>query len=227
MKKYLLVLLVVVGTFGVSHAVQAVTYNDDLVNGSNLVSDADYSLDLGVNNIDNLSFQAVYSVPTYYAISCTTMSVNPVLETIASTQAYPAGYAVLYVTSTFNGSGLKTGTTYFAFPAATGYISLATTKANAILGTAINISTGTQGGTFTLTPVDIVAASPFGFAWQVSNDNTNWYALNVASVSILQTTTATNYLWDFGVTTYRYIRAHFTSSAFGAVNLKLRGYGKR
>lgn len=226
MKKYLLVLLVVVGTFGVSHAVQAVTYNETVVNGY-VTSDTEYPVDLMVNNVDNLSMQVTYSTATFTPIKCSTAAINDTLDVFTSTQAYPAGFAVIFTSSALYNIGLTNNATYYAVPAGTGYISLATTKANAIAGTVINISSKPVSGSFTLTPVGVVDATPFGFRWQVSNDNVNWFSLATSSVSLLSTTAAATTIWDFGVTTYRYIRCHFVSSAFGAVSLKIVGYGKR
>ena len=151
------------------------------------------------------------------------------VNSILKTNNYPSGLAVLFSTAT-TGSylGLTDQTTYFTIATSTS-IQLATTKANALAGTAVDITSVTLPGNgyYTLTPVKILSTSPAAFRWEVSNDNLNWYALSQTSVTITASTTHTNYFWDLGFGCYKYIRAALTMGNYGAINLKLRGYGKR
>jgi hypothetical protein len=78
-----------------------------------------------------------------------TTAVNLTNETIdisAGGHMYETGEPVLY---SANGGtaigGLTSGTTYFAIAAGQGLIKLATSKSNAVAGTAINLTTGANG----------------------------------------------------------------------------------
>jgi hypothetical protein len=78
-----------------------------------------------------------------------TTAVNVTNETIdisAGGSTYKTGTPVIY---SANGGtaigGLTTGTTYFAIVAGQGIVKLATSKANAVAGTAINLTTGAAG----------------------------------------------------------------------------------
>lgn len=78
-----------------------------------------------------------------------TTAVNVTNETIdisAGGHMYETGEPVVY---TINGGtvigGLTANTTYFAIAAGQGLIKLATSKANAVAGTAINLTTGAAG----------------------------------------------------------------------------------
>ena len=126
-------------------------------------------------------------------------------------------------------TGLANNTVYYAIPTAT-YFGLATTKANALAGTAIDISTLTYAtaGAFTLTPQTVSGgAVPFSGKWQYSNDNVNWYDSTQSSMTIYGSTSLTNYLWDFGMTTYRYIRLKMVAGTNGTIKLILRVFGKK
>ena len=229
MKRFLFAVLMLV-VFGVP-SWATVVYDQDLVNVSTS-TDASFAISCYSKNIDKLSFQAVYSSVTFVGVSVTTSNINTTTDVITTTQAFSTGFSVFVTSAAFTGGGLANGTTYFAiYKSATG-IQLATTKALAIAGTAIDLTTGTvagaYSGSFILTPINISAASPFSFKWQTSNEvvPTNWTDLSVTSITISGTTGQTTAIWDFATYTYRNIRAVLTSGTFGAINLKLRGYGK-
>jgi hypothetical protein len=154
---------------------------------------------------------------------------NYTTDTIMQVHDFLPGLAVLYAASAGTSpTGLTSGTTYFAIPTASG-VQLASTKALALAGTELNISSQTYpgSGTFTLTPLDIPHEDTFSFKWQCSNDKVHWYDLDKTSITIENTTTPSHYFWDFGFTTYKYIRCALKAGGFGAIKLKLQGYGKR
>jgi uncharacterized protein YxeA len=191
------------------------------VNGAVAVS-TNYVKNLALGKtIDYLSYQATYSTGTFGGIVATTATMSVANDTLVSSATYASGQAVLLTTTTWVGTlDFSANTTYYAIPSASGYVKLATTAALAKLGTAVDITAlGTSGniisGTFTAT-------------WQCSNDNYNWYTITSASVTtIVVGTAASNYLWDFGFTSYKYIRCAVSGGTWGAINLKLQGYGKR
>lgn len=216
-------------------------YDFSLTGGKSIPSSSDYvtltaangstvnytqNLQLG-QTIDYLSFQAIYSSVTFSVTTATLTQVNSVTNVITSTANYPAGFALLYTSSTYYSAGtygLTNNTTYYAFnPTAT---SLQLSTGTAAGQSAVIVGTGTIGS-FTLTPINIQASSPFSAAWYSSNDNRNWYAVNATSITILGTTGATNIMWDFQFATMKYLRFAVATGTFGAIQLNLRGYGKR
>jgi hypothetical protein len=201
-------------------------YEFTLVDKSDIVTNDTYSQNLNSGKIiDYLSFQAVYSTPTYSVTVATLTAINSVTNVISSTQSYPSGFALLFTSSSYNYSSttLTNNTTYYAFntSATTLQISTGTTGSIAVI-----LGTGTIGS-FNLTPINIQASSPFNFKWQYSNDGSNWYDSTQSSVTVFATTTPTNYFWDFGFTVYKYIRIKLTSGNFGVIKLQIYGYGKR
>ena len=216
----------IVGVFSVGSVwASDCTYNDYLKNGS-VVADATYVLDCTSKNIDYLSVQAIYTATVYGEIAGSTSTINATTDTIVSTDAFTTGLAVVFSSTTLTGVNLVNNTTYYVMPYATGYIQLATTKANAITGIPINITaTGTQG-TFKLTPALIQNGSPFSFRWQASNDGTNYYDLSVTSITVTAGND-TNYIWDFSKVNYGYVRCKLIAGNFGAVLLKLFGVGDK
>jgi hypothetical protein len=182
--------------------------------------------------VDYLSFQAIYSTATFTTISGSTATANANTDTINTTQALPVGYSVLYSSTAFSWGGLTNRTTYYVIPYNATSIKLATTQVNAVAGTAVDITSSTialNKGTFTLAPIvaKTGVAYNFGIKWQYSNDNQNWFDSTLSTRTITYNTASTNYLWDFQMTTYKYIRCQVIQGTWGAIKLKLQGYGKR
>jgi len=156
-------------------------------------------------------------------------------NTIDATHRANTGFAVWLGTAGYTTpGGLANGTTYYLIKVTKGQFKLATTKANATAGTAIDITSQAGGGTFTLNPVVMPATTGFGLQWQVSNDNTNWANftttsgnISISSITINSTTsagTAGNNLGDLG---YRYLRLKYTAPAQGGTNIQATGSGRR
>ena len=181
-----------------------------------------------------INYTLATSTPTAVSVAGMTggvaSDINYITDTITATNDFITGLAVLFSTSPGRGlTGLSDSNVYYAIPTPT-TLQLATTKLNAIGGTAIDISSTTYPGwaTYTLTTKYTgTGDTPFSFRWQASNDNENWYNLDVASITITGATAPTNYLWDLGFTTYKYIRCAVKAGMYGAIRLKLQGYGKR
>jgi len=146
--------------------------------------------------------------------------------TVAS-HGLPTALNVLYSGTPAIG-GLTTGTTYFVIPLSANTLALATTKANAIAGTAITLTssqTATTANTYTLAPLAI-SGTP-SFKWQASNDNTNWTDLSVSSVTMTSYTYggATS-SWDFGTPAYTYFRVNVIAPLQGAISLVITAAGR-
>lgn len=141
--------------------------------------------------------------------------------TIAS-HGFTLGLPVLYSRPSGDIGGLTTGTTYYIIPIDANTVELATTSARAILGLNINLTTQNAqltAHTFTLAPLAITGTP--GFKWQVSNDGTDYYDLNVSSITMgSYTAPYSTYMWDFSDMNYRYLRMNVTGPTTGGILLK-------
>ena len=223
---FVLLLMFLITGFGFS----ANPIYDDALIDEDLAVSTNYDLNLKLGKtIDYLSFQAVCSSNTYVGITGSTSTIDVDDDTIISSVTYPSGFSLLFTSKTWIGStNFANNTTYYAIPSATGYIKLATTKANAVTETAVDITATGTSGILVFSAINIKSNSSFGFKWQCSNDGSRWYDLDVSTIEITSATaTPTNYFWDLGFTVYKYIRCALTAGSFGSISLKLQGYGKR
>lgn len=146
--------------------------------------------------------------------------------TIAShklTRAFPVLYGV---TSGTTPGGLVDKTTYYAIPVDASSFQLAAVSTDAVAGKAINLTSDTGGGAFSLTPLAFgnTPVPPSG-KWQGSNDNTNWFDLGVSSIS--QTTTSQQIVnWDLSNYNYQYIRFNGIAPSQGGWNIVINVNGK-
>jgi hypothetical protein len=240
MKKFLLIAFSLMCAVIVGYASNAL-YDFSLTNmaaGFNNPSPADYvTLTAGngstVNYTQNLmqgktvdyfSAQAIYASAVFYNTIATTMTVNSITNVISSTAAYPSGFAVVYSSSAygFSSANLVNNATFYAFNVTPTTMQLST---GTVTPVALVIGTATAGS-FTLTPTQIQATSPFYLNWYVSNDNQNWCAVNASSVTINGVVSATSQMWDFQMITSKYLRATVTNGNYGGIKLNIRGYGK-
>jgi hypothetical protein len=139
---------------------------------------------------------------------------------------FTTGLPVLYTKSAGTSPGaLVANTTYYVVRVDANNFKLASSQANALLGTVVSIATQTAqgGGTFILTPLAI-AGTP-SFKWQYSNDNSNWVDMSVSSVTMSSLALATT-VWDFGTITYRYLRLNVVAPTAGGINLVVTGVGR-
>lgn len=118
-------------------------------------------------------------------------------------------------------TGLTSGTTYFIIKNTGSSVKLATSQANALAGTAVDMTAVTSNGAFKLNPTAFTGA--WGFDWQSSNDGVNWFTLpNISSVTYAS---PDNTMMD-GEINYRYLRIRFNAGTFGGMNFKVIGNGK-
>lgn len=184
------------------------------------------------------NFTLTTSSPTAISRVSATMTggTNPATTLGSATIAKTAhglntGLAVLFTSSTVHSNNvpgnLTALTTYFAIRVDADNFKLASTKPNALAGTAITINSSTTqqtADTFTLTPLSI-AGTP-AFKWQVSNNNSSWSDLAVSSVTMLSyTNPATDTFWAFGYIGARYIRANIVAPSTGAISIAIRAVG--
>ena len=182
---------------------------------------------LGVNG------SASSQTGTFLNGSATTIDLTA--ETFTANIRPNTGYAVWLGTGGFTTpGGLANGTTYYLIRSNPGVYKLATTKANATAGTAIDITSQAGGGTFTMNPVVMPATTGFGLQWQTSNDNLNWsnYTttdnnISISSITINSATAATTTLNNLGNVGYRYLRLKYSAPAQGGTNITATGNGRR
>jgi len=149
--------------------------------------------------------------------------VNPAAKTFASLTAgnitdntitiaahgYITGTKIALTTGSALPAGLS-ATNYWVIKVDAATLKLATSLANAVAGTAVDI---TGDGAGTLTPA---AAGSNTLKLQKSNDAVNFIDVDSASVTIA--TTAVNSMFEVSNPTYRYLKLLYTASA-GQINL--------
>lgn len=141
--------------------------------------------------------------------------------TIAN-HGYGTGADVLYSTAGVNTiTGLTNQTTYYVIKVNYDQLKLASSRANAAAGTAVNLTAQAGGQTFTLTPV-ARTGNP-SFKWQVSNNST-YFDLAVTSVTI---TTTDSLGWNFGNLPYKTLRLKYTAPTTGCGAVTATGSGTR
>jgi hypothetical protein len=107
-----------------------------------------------------------------------------------------------------------TATNYWIIKIDDNTVKLASSLANAVAGTKVNITVD-GSGTHTLTPA---AAGSNTFKLQKSNvnDTTSW--IDITDMSVTIATSATNTMFEVALPKYRYMRLIYTASA-GQINL--------
>jgi hypothetical protein len=106
-------------------------------------------------------------------------------------------------------AGITTGTDYFVIKVSTSSIKLASSLANAVAGTAIDLTDdGTIGGVHTLTAT---ASTGNVLKLQAGNDGTNFEDLSGVTVTIA--TTSGTKVWNLSEVFYRYVKVLYTPAA--------------
>jgi hypothetical protein len=183
-------------------------------------------------NTGTSAFNIYTSTPAFFGISSgfpggATSDVNIVTDIITKTgHGLTTALPVLVATSGTNvaPTGLFGGTTYYAIKINDNSYALATSQANAIAGTKIDITGITNEAVASLYPVPLSLAAGNGFYWQASNDGTNFSTLSISSVTYSAAGTT---VWDFGVFNYKYIIVNFLKPTNGAIALAIKLFGTR
>jgi len=162
------------------------------------------SFDIG--RIDNFSIQVVADVNTPAALAFATSDVNTTDDEITEVaHGFTTGLKGQTSTTTTLPAGLSTSTDYFVIVIDVDTYQLATSLANSLAGTQIDITD--QGtGTHTFTPTSVAGAT---VTLQKSNDDSNW--TNQASATSI--TTDGSYWFEVVDATYRYIRVIYAITA--------------
>lgn len=155
----------------------------------------------------------------------TTTDINVQTETFSEVNhGYGQGLRLLFQRVSGNvPTGLVNGTTYWAIPKTSDTFQLATSATGAVAGANIFITSNTGGGSFTLAPLTFSAGSA-GFDWRGSNDGTDYYLLNTASVTY---TGHGGGLWSFIDYAYKYILFNFTGPTSGGITIDATFNGRR
>lgn len=186
------------------------TRGDTLVAQTGLATS--YSYDLDLSEIDGCALQVTYTDATPVAKTFVDGDVDTTENTITKTShGFVSGLKVAATSDGTLPGGLST-TNYYVIVVSSSVIKLATSLANAVAGTAVDITSAAGGGTHTLTPA---ALGSVVVKAQASNDGTNFADLSGVTVTISAAGTT---LWNVVDPFYRYLRILHTPSA-GALNL--------
>ena len=176
------------------------------------------------------TFTAVGGTATGAGVAATYSATN---DTITKANTFSLALPVLYSQGTNAISGLTDQTTYYAIPVSNlSVFKLATSKVNAIAGTAVDFTiqlASAAASTYTLTPLE-QAGSP-AYTWQASNDNSNYFTLvssatTASTVSISAGADVVNN-WNFGDYPWKYLRMNVTGPTQGGIKLNTWLYLKR
>lgn len=170
-------------------------------------------ISIGIQDIDRVSVQVVYSNVAPAAVTFVDANVNTTTDRITITaHALITGTKVAATTTGVLPGGLS-ATNYWVIKVDADTLKLASSLANASAGTAVDITSAAGGGTHTLTP----AASTGNVAkLQESCDGTNW--TDVGSYTVTIATTSGAVVWPVGAVHSQYLRVLYTPSA-GQVSL--------
>lgn len=170
--------------------------------------------------------QISVSHPTYvggansaYALSSPNLNIT--------SHGYTTGVPLL-LTGASAPSPLAANTTYYAIYVDANDIELATSLANAKLGTYITFTSSSTTGPHTTTLTPLAFTGTAGLQWQVSNDCVNYTNLTttVLGVSVSSLTFGTPYTagsttWDLGPVNYQCLQAAVTGPTTGGWALKV------
>ena len=185
------------------------------------------------------NYNMLSSTPVALTVSASTMSgaVDPAFSLGGSSiyslaHGLTTGLPVLYTANSASIGGLTDQTTYYAIPAGTNYVSLATSSVQAQFGLPIVFtSSTTQLSAHAPTLAPLANAGTSTFIWQVSNDGTN-YITAPSTGTVIIGNSPTDLGIDFGYLNYRYLRLNVTAPTAGGVmvvapiNIKQDGIGR-
>lgn len=149
-------------------------------------------------------------------------NVAPATDTITiNAHGYSTGLLGRLTTTGTLPAGLALSTDYFVIVVDGNSIKLATTYANAVAGTAVDITAAAGTGTHTFTPVALAASIKL----QSSVDGVDWFDIAGKTASITTTGSTLFTLVDFAEPMFRtYVTQ---TSGQGVMNLKTTAYIKK
>lgn len=169
-------------------------------------------------------------VPNFYTFNGgVATAINIAADTFTkAAHGLTTGMGVLFSTGNAKTvTGLTNQTTYYAIPIDANTFKLASTAANALAGTAIDITATQDGATHTLAPIAFTKGSA-GFEWRGSNDGVTFYSLPL-SVSVGSVTYASpsGQLFTFTDYAYRYLQMNYTGPTWGGININAVVSGRK
>lgn len=149
-------------------------------------------------------------------------------DVITATNTYGTGQgAYLSVGAGSAPTGLASGTTYFIIPVSIGRtFKLATSAANAVAGTVIDISTtAAGGGVYTLTATTVTTGA--AYTLQGSNDGINWATLpSTGAVAVGNPSGVSTLLYDGQFLNVKFFRMNYTKPNAGGLDVDIWVQGK-
>jgi hypothetical protein len=161
---------------------------------------------IDLNGISGVSVQIVSSDVNPAATSFASLTAGNITDNIIPIAAhgYITGTKIALTTNGTLPAGLS-ATNYWVIKVTAGTIKLASSLANAVAGTAVDI---TGDGDGILTPT---AAGSNVLKLQKSNDNSNW--IDISSMTQTIATSAVNAMLEVANPSYRYMKILYTPSA--------------
>lgn len=172
-----------------------------------------------------VSVSVTYSSVTFanVAISSNAWTFNNATITKAA-HGLQTGVAVLYTKTAGNDPNpLVDQTTYYAIRMTANTMKLATTKQNAVDGTAITLGSTTYSGTQTYTFSALAISGTPSFKFQCSNDASGWADVNTSSITMSAYTTTTS-AWDFTDFNFSDLKLKVIAPTTGAILLKAKAF---
>lgn len=162
-----------------------------------------------------------------------TGGVNSAVNVSADTINLPAhglttGMAVLYSTGSAAAlGGLTNQATYYVISLDKNDIALASSQANALAGTGINITSIPGGRPHNFTVAPLALSGVLTLTLQGSNDGVSYSNVNVSPVTFASPYAASSTLYDLGSINFTFFRIGSSGPDAGGVNLKITVIGKR
>lgn len=146
-----------------------------------------------------------------------------------TSHGFNTGLPLLYSIGTTNIGGLTAETTYYAIRLDANNIQLASSKANAVLGTGTTLTstaTLTTAPSWTLAPLAITGNTTIG--WEGSNDGESWTNLSpgAPAITIAANAAASSYSWSNIPASYSLVRASVTAPTTGGMTILITAYGQ-
>ena len=194
-----------------------ITKNDTLITAVEYA--ADTNLTLPYDDIDQGSLQIVYAPITAGVKTFKDTTTAPATDSITvASHGYATGLKVALTTAGTLPAGLS-ATNYWMIVVNANTLKFATSMANALAGTAVDITDAGGTGNNTLTPAALGAVV---FTVQVSNDGSNWF-----STALTKTYSgAANYFFALTDIYAKYLRLNTTIAA-GQIALTAKLFGKK
>lgn len=193
-------------------------YKARLVNSTDLVASFN-SQSQSLKRIEDYSvqFNAVSANPSNidFVDGDVTVGTDSIAETA---HGFPTGLLVTLTTTGVLPAGLATSTNYYVIATSANAFKLASSYANAVAGTPVDITAAAGGGTHTVAVTALSAAVKL----QASNDDSNWADISGSSNNITATSVININVASAG---YKYVRAVYTHTA-GALDLDVYITGK-